>query len=148
MSSSAKHAKAKLQVGAGINSFTKKLPKGIFQLFVDLDFDINKFPEWDAGSDETLKIKDIMTQIMTQIICLNKEIVQQLFGIDNIRQIVTARMFYKFDIHYPDIIVNSARAVNLAEQFCNILQKDEVVSSYYQDKCVDHSVYTTGLQII
>ncbi len=117
----------------GPNSFSEKIPLDKFRLFFDLDFHPEKF---ECNLDV-----DGIKSLMVKLLAFLDTSVKEHFGFHGTpEQVVAARNFYKFHVHYPWIIVSRTQAREAAEYFLQRFKDAEEFRGIYQDKTVDLTV--------
>ncbi len=131
----------------GQNSFTEKINPDLFKLFVDIDFHVKDLEKGHLPN-EPIKLQN-MIRVWVQTY---DQMIEDLFGIDyKLDRIVAVRLLYKIHLIYPSVMVNRNTATALAKEYMKRLQ--EVDDSFGEiltncPKCIDFSVYNTGLRML
>lgn len=103
-----------------------------FCYFQDLDFAENNESE--------------NTDLLQQIISITRECITEFFETtDNATEFIVSKRMWKYHINYPNLVVNSDTASNFTNLIISKLKK-----SFSEDqlKCIDTSVYRTGLRLL
>lgn len=123
----------------GINALSEKVPLDApFRLFVDLDFKTSHVSHLSLKEIETA-MKGIIRDYVETLATLIKQ------NRADIRVVIARRLPYKVHLHFPDIVVSSAKdARYISDEFEKKFQKNPL----YHTDVLDKSVYRTGLRML
>lgn len=123
------------------NAISEKIPANdVFRYFADIDFSpkiLSIQPDFDLLKDDMQCLLDLFKTVVEA--CCDKPVTEWY---------VATRMYYKYHLHFPTIIVNSTTAKHINELFRQKFSEHETLSKYYTPDAVDSSVYKTGLRML
>src|SRR6478609_821511 len=123
------------------NSLTEKISSnGKFRMFADLDFKpsvVDTQPDFEQFKTDMQSLIDVYKGVVEE--CIDGPITEWY---------VATRMFYKFHLHFPEVIVDGKTAKHINERFREVFEVHPILSKYYNKDVVDSSVYSTGLRML
>lgn len=111
----------------------EKVYKSNFCFFMDID----------APKDKKLVITD---KNVMELVEASNEIIKQMFvgGSDDLTKNIVSKRIDKYHVNYPNIVVDS----DIAKKLCEEIAKSASEDLINLVKCIDTSVYRTGLRML